>query len=59
MIVYDAFLDGHSSPKYRVGVRESPYVRHAICQVVSNVALAIVLYAINFGPVGCTLNVNG
>ena len=59
MIAYDAFLKAHSSPKYCVGVRESPCVRHLVCQMVSNVALAIVRYAVNFGPVGCTLNVDG
>ena len=59
MIVHDAFLEAHSSPKYCVGVRESPYVRHPVCQMVSDVALAIVRYAINLGPVGCTLNVDG
>ena len=37
-----AFLVAHSSPKYCVGVRESPYVCHPVCQMVSNVALAIV-----------------
>ena len=58
MIVHDAFLKAHSSPKYRVGVRESPYVRHPVCQMVCSVAQAIVWYA-NFGPVGCTLNVDG
>ena len=40
-------------------VRKSPYVRHPVCQMVSDVALAIVRYAINLGPVGCTLNVDG
>ena len=59
MTVYDAFLEARSSPKYCVGVRESPHVRHLVCQMVSIVALAIVRYAINFGPVGCTLNVDG
>ena len=33
-------------------------MRHIVCQMVSNVALAIVRYAINVGPVGCTLNVD-
>ena len=47
MIVCEAFVEAHSSPKYCVGVRKSSYVRHQVCQMVSNVALAVVRYVIN------------